>query len=76
MGNLCIITEYQHKGIGKLTMEFVLEHYVDLRELSLITPADKLENVNFYTKKCGFNIVGTEMDGNVEVARFEFIRRY
>lgn len=39
-----------------------MEHYVDLRELSLITPADKLENVNFYTKKCGFNIIGTEMD--------------
>lgn len=56
-------------------MEFVLEHYVDLRELSLITPTDKLENVNFYTKKCGFNIVGTEIDGNVEVVRFEFIRR-
>lgn len=76
LGNLCIIPEYQNKGIGKLTIEFVLEYYVDLRELSLITPADKLENVNFYSKKCGFNIIGTEMDGNVEVARFKFIRRY
>lgn len=31
----------------------------------------KMIFVNFYTKKCGFNIIGTEMDGNVEVSRFE-----
>lgn len=72
LGNLCIIPEYQHKGIGKLTIEFVLNHYADLRELSLITPADKVENIKFYTEKCGFNIIGTEMDGNVKVARLEY----
>ena len=30
----------------------------------------KHENVRFYTEKCGFQIVGTEKDGNVELVRF------
>ena len=36
---------------------------------TLITPADKLENVKFYSEKCGFNIESTEKDGNVKVVR-------
>lgn len=72
LGNLCIVPEYQHKGIGRSAIDFVLEHYEDLREIYLITPADKVENIGFYTKKCGFSIVGSEMDGNVEVLRFKY----
>ena len=34
------------------------------------TPIDKKQNVKFYTEKCGFHIVSTEIDGNVEIARF------
>lgn len=74
LGNLCVIPEYQHKGIGKQAIDFILKHYTDLIELTLVTPKDKVENVNFYTKKCGFNIIGTKMDGNIEVLRFEFKR--
>ncbi|MDO5517654.1 MAG: GNAT family N-acetyltransferase [Clostridium sp.] len=74
LGNLCVIPEYQHKGIGKATIDFVLEHYTDLKELTLVTPADKIENVNFYTKKCNFMITGEEMDGSVKVARFDYKR--
>lgn len=74
LGNLCVIPEYQHKGIGKQAIDFILKHYTHLIELTLVTPKDKVENVNFYTKKCGFNIIGTKMDGNVEVLRFEFKR--
>lgn len=33
--------------------------------MTVITPLDKQENVRFYTDKCGFQIVGTERDGNV-----------
>ena len=39
-------------------------------KLTLVTPVDKSENIKFYTEKCGFDIVSTERDGNVEVARF------
>lgn len=35
-----------------------------------VTPADKKENIKFYTGKCGFHIVGTEMDGNVKAVTF------
>lgn len=74
LGNLCIIPEYQHRGLGKSAIDFLLNHYRDLKELTLITPADKIENVNFYTKKCSFKIIGKEMDGNVQVLRFELKR--
>ena len=30
---------------------------------------DKLENVKFYSEKCGFIIESTEKDGNVKVVR-------
>lgn len=72
LSNLCIVPEYQHRGIGQKAIAFVVHHYRDLKELSLVTPADKEENVSFYTKKCGFKIIGEKMDGNVKVAIFTF----
>ena len=47
-----------------------MSHYKDWDKFTLITPSDKDENVKFYTEKCGFDIVSTEMDGNVKVVRF------
>ncbi|HCW53122.1 MAG TPA: GNAT family N-acetyltransferase [Clostridium sp.] len=75
LGNLAIIPEYQHKGIGKAAIDFILNKYLDLKELTLVTPADKIENINFYTKKCGFKIIGTEIDGNVKVAVILYTRK-
>lgn len=74
LGNLCIIPEYQNKGIGKTAIDFVLEHYKDMKELTLITPADKIQNVNFYTQKCNFAIINEEEDCGVKVLRFEYKR--
>lgn len=51
-------------------MEFVKSVYEDWERFTLVTPIDKSENIKFYTEKCGFQIVSTERDGNVEVARF------
>lgn len=36
-------------------------------KITLVTPADKEENISFYTKKCGFKVTNTKMDGNVKV---------
>ncbi len=36
----------------------------------MVTPIDTRENVKFYTEKCGFQIVSTERDGDVELVRF------
>ncbi|MBO4687435.1 MAG: GNAT family N-acetyltransferase [Clostridiales bacterium] len=70
VGCLCVIPEYQGKGIGTAAMAFAKEHYSNWKKFTLITPIDKEENVRFYTEKCGFSIVSTEMDGNVKVVRF------
>ena len=70
IGNLCIVPEYQGKGIGTQAVGFIKTQYADWEKLTLVTPLDKKENVRFYTEKCGFRIVSTEKDGNVELARF------
>lgn len=67
---LCVIPEYQGKGIGTAAMEFIKTHIQDWKKITLVTPADKTENVKFYTERCGFEIRSVEMDGGVQVARF------
>ena len=70
IGCLCVIPEYQGKGIGTAAMEFIKTHIQDWKKITLMTPADKTENVKFYTERCGFEIRSVEMDGGVQVARF------
>ena len=70
VGCLCVIPEFQGKGIGTAAMEFVKSYYQDWSRFTLVTPVDKEENVRFYTEKCGFDIWSVEMDGSVKVARF------
>lgn len=70
VGCLCVVPQYQGKGIGTQAIKFVRSYYKDWDKFTLITPIDKKENVKFYTEKCGFDIVSAEMDGNVKVARF------
>lgn len=74
LGCLCIIPQYQGKGIGTQALEFVLDKYSDWKKITLITPSDKEENINFYTKKFAFRIDGTQMDGNVQLAHFVMVR--
>ena len=70
VGCLCIIPEYQGKGIGTQAIRFVKTQLDDWKTLTLVTPIEKKENVKFYTEKCGFRIESTERDGNVELFRF------
>ena len=70
VGCLCVIPEYQGKGIGTSAMEFVRSYYTDWNRFTLVTPADKSENISFYTKKCGFAVQSSETDGTVKVVRF------
>lgn len=70
LGCLCIIPEYQGKGIGTQAFHYMLDLYNDWKKITLVTPADKEENIKFYTVKCGFKVDGTEMDGNVKVSHF------
>lgn len=75
VGCLCVIPEFQGKGIGTAAMQFAKSNFKDWKRFTLITPVDKEQNVRFYTKKCGFKIQSTEMDGNVKVVRFVLERR-
>ena len=70
VGCLCVIPEFQGKGIGTQAMQFLKASLEDWKTLTLVTPIDKKENVKFYTEKCGFRIESTERDGNVELVRF------
>ena len=70
VGCLCVVPEYQGKGIGTAAMGFVKIYYSGWERFTLITPLDKTENVRFYTERCGFDIQVEEMDGNVRVVRF------
>jgi GNAT superfamily N-acetyltransferase len=75
VGCLCVIPAFQGKGIGTAAMEFAKTYYQDWSKFTLVTPADKKENVRFYTEKCGFDIQAVEMDGNIKVARFVLERQ-
>ena len=70
IGALCVVPEYQHRGIGTQAIRFVKTYYKDWKRLTLVTPLNKKENVTFYTEKCGFRIVSAESDGTVELYRF------
>ena len=70
LGCLCVIPKYQGEGIGTQAVKYMLGYYKDWSKITLKTPADKEANINFYTKKCGFIINGTDMDGNVKVVNF------
>ena len=69
-GCLCVVPEFQNKGIGTQTIQFIKTTYEDWEKLTLVTPVDKRENVTFYTERCGFTLVSTERDGTVELGRF------
>ena len=70
IGNLCIVPEFQGKGIGTRAIQLAKVLHEDWKRITLVTPMDKKGNVKLYTEKCGFRIVSTETDGNVELARF------
>ncbi len=67
---LCIVPDFQGKGIGTHAIRFLKTFLEDWKRLTLVTPIAKKENVRFYTEKCGFHIESTERDGDVELARF------
>lgn len=70
LGCLCVIPEYQGKGIGSKAVKHFLEEKNDWKRVELVTPVEKKENVKFYTQKCGFSLGETEMDGKVQVVQF------
>ncbi|MDO5559010.1 MAG: GNAT family N-acetyltransferase [Oscillospiraceae bacterium] len=67
IGNLVVIPENQNCGIGSQTIDFILDYYSDWKNISLITPAQKKENIYFYVQKCGFRIRKITKDSGIDV---------
>lgn len=70
LGCLCVIPEYQGKGIGTKAFQYLLDVCSDWKKMEVVTPVDKEENIKFYTEKCGFRLGNTHMDGNVKLMEF------
>lgn len=66
IGCLCVLPEYQGRGVGTAAMRHILD-MLPYRRVSLITPSDSARNRYFYTEKLGFSVVGEHMDGSVRV---------
>lgn len=69
LGGLCLIPEYENKGIGQVAMRFLEQQFKNARLWSLETPADNERNQHFY-KQCGFHIVKEYYVGSVEIVLF------
>ena len=69
IGCLCVDPEFQRRGIGAAAMGFIQTAHPDWEGFMLIPPVDKGENMQFYIRKCGFQLEKVEMDGRVQVAR-------
>ena len=69
VGCLCVIPAYQGRGIGTQAMRHLEDSLPDWTRIELCTPADKAENVAFYTKKCGFRAGDTHLDGHVTLVQ-------
>lgn len=67
---LCVLPAYQGMGIGTQAFQYMLTVCPNWKQITLVTPADKEQNINFYTKKCGFHLGRKTMDGNVEIVSF------
>lgn len=68
VGCLCVIPQWQGRGIGTRAMRELDRLFPERKVIELVTPADKAENIRFYTHRCGFKVVGEKMDGPVRVA--------
>ena len=75
LGCLCVAPGHQGKGIGTRAFRYLLTLLPDWRLITLVTSADKEENVRFYTKRCGFAMGPVELDHGVPVATFSLERK-
>lgn len=70
LSGLCVIPEYQNKGIGQFAMEYLNTGFPDAVHWSLETPADRTRNHYFYMK-FGFQITREYLKGKVNLVFLE-----
>ena len=67
IGCICIIPEFQGKGIGTAAFNYILSLCKDWKRINLVTPQEKRENILFYTQKCGMQLGETNIDENIKI---------
>ncbi len=72
LGCICVIPEYENKGIGQEAIMFIENQFPNATVWTLETPADKTRNHYFY-KKVGYTIIKEYMDGSVKIVLFKKI---
>ena len=74
IGCLAVKKEEQGRGIGTSLLKHFMSEHPDWKEITLVTPKDKEQNIRFYTERFGFKITGEEDDGAVTVLWFKLSR--
>lgn len=67
---ICVIPEYENKGIGQSAMKFIENEFPNATLWTLRTPSDKERNLYFYNK-VGYTIVDECIKGSVKLVVFE-----
>lgn len=67
---LCVIPEYENKGIGQMAVAFMENQFPQAKHWSLEALADKERNICFY-KKCGYEITKEYREGTEKIVLFE-----
>lgn len=70
LGCICVIPDYENKGIGQQAIRFIEGEFPNTTVWTLQTPADKERNHYFY-KKMGYAIVEEFVEGSVKMVMFE-----
>lgn len=70
LGCLCVIPDYENKGIGQEAIRFIESEFPNASLWTLQTPADKERNHYFY-KKMGYSIVKECIEGSVKLVILE-----
>ena len=70
LGCLCIVPDYENRGIGQKALRFLESEFKDATAWTLDTPKDNERNVHFY-KKAGFCVTNEYASGPVQLLWFE-----
>ena len=70
LDSLCVIPQFENRGIGKAAIQFIEEVTTDAAHWIATTPADKRRNNSFY-KKAGYSRINEYMDGDIRLAVLE-----
>lgn len=70
LGCLCVLPEWEGKGIGRRAIAFLEGAFADASRWRLSTPADKARNIRFYERN-GFTVSGRSVDQGVEIVTME-----